>query len=439
VDNLPERQGESRTVEILREARWPLIAASCAALSYGALSIFGGGVIVASAGGGSGMVPASINPPTAPTLDFLSLNDSTIRMIGSAFSGSGGDSHASASWKIGRYAEGAATCAGVTAVAASLADADSLEARTLVSLDSLAPLLDSTLVGCALYTGTPGGPSAWSDTTAFVHDTTTVGLHPNEPAGFVTVWNNPGTFDSLPRRAGGGQPGWFDVSSYEANAEVVADAGNPTGSGFSVKFTHRTSGGGWGGKLNRFTGLGSNFGGVGYTGGGLEQQYIMLRLYIPTAGLTPCQGEINGIKLNYYGVEPTAKIGEGANEFYSATCSGGDLWAVQHGGLPGPDPHQFYLTGAGYAFPPAFDTEWTVEYWRQAESANGAGDGELRIWVNGTEVNDSPWSGLDWSDPNFSGRLLDGFEMYHSQYAADNEHYWYQRELYISGCEPGSC
>jgi hypothetical protein len=430
VNNLPERRARHDAV------RWPVIAGLTAsvttALTFGALSFFGGfgGAVLAPGQSGpgdpgGGAPPAGApNAPTTIATVYRTQGDSLWIDLGT-YVGSGGDAQDSAYILVD-------TSGGNFSAPQYFGDTLGAIQRDSIAADSGAVV--DIVTG---YKGTSGGWSA-PDTLLGV-EMTVSGLHPNEPAGFVTVWNNPGTFDSLPRRAGGGQPGWFDVSSYEANAEVVADAGNPTGSGFSVKFTHRTSGGGWGGKLNRFTGLGSNFGGVGYVGGGLEQQYIMFRLYIPTAGLSPCQGELNGIKLNYYGVEPTAKIGEGANEFYSATCSGGDLWAVQHGGLPGPDPHQFYITGAGYAFPPAFDTEWTVEYWRQAESANGAGDGELRIWVNGTEVNDSPWGGLDWSDPNFSGRLLDGFEMYHSQYAADNEHYWYQRELYISGCEPGSC
>jgi hypothetical protein len=253
-------------------------------------------------------------------------------------------------------------------------------------------------------------------------------LHPHEPAGMIPLYNNDGRFAQL---AGNNlaSSGWFESSSqWESLATIVSDPTNPTGSGQSVELTHPAGGGGPAAKLNRFSQLGSALGGTGYTGGGVAEQYLSLRIKIPT-GEPGCDGVFNGMKLFYLGMEAAAKNGEGANEFFAVVCAN-EGWQIQHGGSPAPNPADVFTS---FSWPPSTNATWHMEIYRVAESSNGAGDGTMRIWINGKEVSGSPWRGLDWSDPSRSGRLFDGMELYHTQHSPSSTHKWLQQELYISG------
>ena len=251
------------------------------------------------------------------------------------------------------------------------------------------------------------------------------GLHPNEPAGMTVLYNNDGSHDQLFNLDNiDNQNGWYEGGSWERDAEVITDAANPTGSGRTVRMTHRAGTGGPAAKLNRFAQGGSTLGGTGYTGGGVSVQYLSLRVRIP-AGQPGCDGVINGMKLFYLGMEPSAKIGSGANEFFLVVCVN-EGWQIQLGG-GGTSEDEF----VNLSWPRSSPASWHLELLRTAESRVGGRDGTMTIWVNGREVR--RWTGLAWGDPTRPGRLFDGIELYHTQHPPNAMHQWLQDELYVSG------
>jgi hypothetical protein len=246
------------------------------------------------------------------------------------------------------------------------------------------------------------------------------GLHPHEPAGLVPLYNNPGSY-LLSAGA------WYD-NSYNNQARIVADASNPTGSGKAILRSHPAGGGGGGAKLTSWGDLGSTLGGQGYSGGGLREIYLSHRRSYPT-GENPCTvhgASDPGFKFFYLGMDASAKQGGGANEIYLTGCSNTGLTKQLGGG--GTTVDWFFDT----RWPPAnsLDT-WHLELRLIAESANGAGDGQAYVYINGSLVRHI--TGIGFSDPTQSGRLFDGMEMYHTADPGSSNHDWLEREWYVSG------
>jgi hypothetical protein len=239
-------------------------------------------------------------------------------------------------------------------------------------------------------------------------------LHPNEPAGFVPMMN----LDGSKLIAGWGDDNWT------RDAVIVDDPDNPTGSGKAIKLTHRAGGGGPAAKLDRFRALSAANGGTGYTGNGVRRQYWSYRRVVPV-GQNACCGVGNGHKMAYFGMSPESKQGGGANEFFISLCVNTG-WQIQLGG-GGTSVDKF----TNLFYPPSPGKEWHLELLRDAGD-KGKKNGTLRIWVNGTEVPGSPWTGLTWDDPTRPGNLFDGMELYHTQHAPDAAHSWLEREWYVS-------
>jgi hypothetical protein len=241
-------------------------------------------------------------------------------------------------------------------------------------------------------------------------------LHPNEPAGFTPLYDNDGS-----HLIGAG----WDTDNWTRDAQIVADADNPTGSGKAIRLTHRAGAGGPAAQLPRFRGLGTANGGTGYSGVGVRHQYWSYRRVVPV-GQKACCGIGNGHKLAYFGMSPESKQGGGANEFFISLCVNTG-WQIQLGG-GGTSVDKF----TNLFYPQSPGEEWHIEVLRDAGD-KGQRNGTLRILVNGQEVPGSPWTGLTWDDPTRPGNLFDGMQFYHSQHAPDATHVWLEREWYVSG------
>jgi hypothetical protein len=248
-------------------------------------------------------------------------------------------------------------------------------------------------------------------------------LHPNEPAGLTPIYNNDGQYLLNSSTA------VWNTNSYNRNAAVVDDPGNPTGSGKAVRVTHPAGSGGGAAKLESWSDLGSTLGGQGYAGGGLRELYASHRRVIPQ-GQPGCDVHSvgNGFKFFYFGMHRDAKAGDGANEIYSTGCVNEGL-VVQTG--PGGTTQDFFRD---LRWPPSAGQEWHLELHLIAESANGAGDGQAYIYVNGSLIQGGHITGIQYSAPGRPGRFFDGMELYHTQYALPGgAHHWLEREWYVSG------
>jgi hypothetical protein len=245
-------------------------------------------------------------------------------------------------------------------------------------------------------------------------------LHPNEPTGLTVIYDNPGTCLLNPSTA------VWNTNGYNGVSRIVADPGNPTGSGQAIEVQHPSGRGGGAAKLERWSDLGSTHCGQGYAGGGLREMYVSHRRFFP-AGQPACDtGISNGFKFFYFGMHRDAKIGSGANEIYMTGCVNEGL-VKQLGGGGTTNDYFFDLR-----YPPSSGETWHLEMYLTAESANGRGDGEARVYVDGSLVRHL--TGVAWSDPTRPGVLFDGMEMYHTQYPLPaGAHHWLEREWYVSG------
>jgi hypothetical protein len=415
VSNLPERQGESRTVEILREARWPLIAASCAALSYGALSIFGGfgGAVLAPGQSGpgnpgGGAPPAGApNAPTTLATVYRTEGDSLWIDLGT-YVGSGGDAQDSAYILVD-------TSGGNFSAPQYFADTLGAIRRDSIAADSGAVV--DIITG---YKGTSGGWSA-PDTLLGVEMTFASSLYPNEPAGMTTVYNNPGIYDELEGDFTDNTDGWFDHEPFAPAAQIVSDPGNPTGTGTSVRFDHLNGDGGGGGKLRTWDRLSDTLGGSNASGP-FDTLYYALRLYIPTGQGNGCGPDTHPAKANYLGVE-----GNGFNRIYFVPCTGEQV--VQFAGAPGTQSR--YVS---YSFPNTEETEWLLEVVLTAESSATGNDATMATFVNGSPIAAGVWTGLTLSADGQSAFRFDGMNWYHDQGSnATTGHFWYMRDVKVSG------
>jgi hypothetical protein len=124
-----------------------------------------------------------------------------------------------------------------------------------------------------------------------------------------------------------------------------------------------------------------------------------------------------------------AKQGGGANEIYLTACTN-TAFTVQSGGG---GTTQDWFRNPGWPPAPALET-WHLELHLIAESANGAGDGQAYIYVNGSLIQGGHITGIQYSDPTRPGRFFDGMEMYHTaKPSTSGIHQWLEREWYVSG------
>jgi hypothetical protein len=243
-------------------------------------------------------------------------------------------------------------------------------------------------------------------------------LHPNEPAGFTPLYDNPGTFKLGPM---------WDDNWYNGQSEVVDDPQNPTGSGKAIRATHPAGRGGPAAKLASWGDLGTTLGGKGAPRTGWRELYLSHRRTYEAA-FPPCQPHANGdrgLKLFYLGMHPSAVQGGNTNKIYLTGCTN-QSFTVQPGG--GGTTRDWFLN-PGWP-PPAPLADWHLEMHLIAESAS-RGDGEAYIYSNGSLVQHI--TGIAFSDPTRPGTFFDGMEMYHTAEPAASLEAWLEREWYVSG------
>lgn len=239
----------------------------------------------------------------------------------------------------------------------------------------------------------------------------------------TTVYNNPGIYDELEGDFTDNTDGWFDHEAFAPAAQIVADAGNPTGTGTSVRFDHQNGDGGGGGKLRSWDRLSTAAGlGGSDASGPFDTLYYALRLYIPPGQTNGCSADSHPAKANYLGVENS-----GFNRIYFVPCTGEQT--IQ---FPGPPGTQFRYVN--YGFPTSDDTEWLLEVVLTAESSATGNDGTMATFVNGTPIAAGVWTGRTFSPDAESFFRFDGMNWYHDQGSnSTTGHHWYMRDVKVSG------
>jgi hypothetical protein len=432
VSNLPERLGESRGVEILREARWPLVVATCSALSYGALSFFGGfgGAVIdppgdAAGDPGGGAPPAGA--PNAPTVDavvFAPTGDS-LRVLGGAYTGSGGDAHDSTAIQVDTAGGDFSSPQYWNVVLGPV------ETDTVTALDS-ASVVDIRM----RYKGEAGDWSAW-DTLAGV-EMSLSSLYPNRPAGLTAIYINLGDIDTLVTGNGPGglypweNNGW--LGSYDTvSTSAVGIPANPTGSATTLRMTHFNGSGGGNAQLLFFDTLksygGNDYGGQDYDGGPVETLYTSAWFYT-----TQCNFQ-HGMKYpGYWGMQFSGASGSGSNQFYMTSSGGCSNWnfTTQNQSAPSGSTNDYW----NWPMSSSANQWHHLETCFRAETSNGSQDGQLLAIWDGDTIFAADTIG--WSNINKTGRLFDGFLWNHHQTTTDTTHVYYEGGLALFGVPPGS-
>jgi hypothetical protein len=344
VSNLPERRARHDAV------RWPVIAGLTAsvttALTFGALSFFGGfgGAVLAPGQSGPGNPGGGAPPagaPNAPTVDavvFAPTGDS-LRVLGGTYIGSGGDAHDSTAIQVDTAGGDFASPQYWNVVLGPV------ETDTVTALDS-ASVVDIRM----RYKGEVGGWSAWDTLAGVLLDLSS----PNEPAGFTKLTENPFTVMA--------PTGWTDLSS---DVSIGSDGSAPR-SPSGVADARWTAG------------CGCNPWNLRYESVSHQEVYLHFWLKLDASWVNVPN---NNMKI--------ILVGNNNHDDVIVSLNGSGTGAVRYNITT-----QNVAGTAGIYTQNVTDVIATrdsydeIEVWLKLDSTPAAEDGEFKIWVNGTLTHD---------------------------------------------------
>lgn len=242
--------------------------------------------------------------------------------------------------------------------------------------------------------------------------------YPNRPAGLALI----GSFNGSVKQADGhafgiaGFSDWYDHNK-PSDIAVVSDPTNPTGSGRSLRFTYPSDDNKAGSTTaNRFP------------GGPYRELYIMTRVFMERSGW-----DRFGSKFFYLGAATGARRGASKpTQYYVDRSSVGRLRVINQHNRPPVLIASLENPPTGSRSTPIAQGVWlNVEYLLTAESAPGAGDGRVSVWVNNKLVGTN--SAVSWTSKQDRDVGFDGMEWYGEVNSIPATSYYRLGELYLAG------
>lgn len=242
--------------------------------------------------------------------------------------------------------------------------------------------------------------------------------YPNRPEGMTLIGSSDGSVKQSEGHAFGipGFSEWYD-HNQPSDIAVVADPTNPTGSGRSLRFTYPSDDNKAGSTTAQR-----------FPGGPYRELYIMTRVFMERSGW-----DRFGNKFFYVGAAIGARRGASRpTQYYVDRPSGGRLRVInQHNG-------SVVLIASveqppkGSKTNPITQGVWlNVEYLLTAESAPGAGNGRVSVWVNNKLVGAN--SAVNWTGRQDRDVGFDGMEWYGEVNSIPSTSYYRLGELYLAG------